>query len=210
MPQALNRFQAIACAVMRDNIDTDALIPTSENTRVAVAGYGESLFAFWRYRNLTSRTPDPTFVLNNPAYQSAQILLSGANFGCGSSRESAVWALRDYGFRVIIAKSFNETFLRNCIANGIAPLLADGDVLQRAAETLTAHPGTRLAVELETSKANVLAAPEWRFDFCLDPYYCDLLIQGRTEEETLALYTNDINALRGFLTLTFPNTARER
>ncbi|WP_337050199.1 3-isopropylmalate dehydratase small subunit [Serratia fonticola] len=129
MPQALNTFQSIACPLMRDNIDTDALLPTSENTRIAVAGYGESLFAFWRYLDLASRTPDPAFVLNNPTYQSAQILLSGANFGCGSSRESAVWALRDFGFRVIIAKSFNETFLRNCITNGLAPLTADNDTL---------------------------------------------------------------------------------
>ncbi|MBU3893209.1 3-isopropylmalate dehydratase small subunit [Serratia rubidaea] len=207
MPPALNRLRAIACPLMRDNIDTDALIPTSENTRVAVAGYSESLFAFWRYQDLALREPNPAFVLNNPAYSSAKILLSGANFGCGSSRESAVWALRDYGFRVIIAQSFNETFLRNCIANGVAPLMVDADVLYRVAEVLNTQPGTSLAIELTTSRIKVLTLPEWCFDFELDPYYRDLLVAGRTEKETLENYTSDINVLRQNRAKLFPYLA---
>lgn len=137
MPQPITRLHAVALPLLRDNVDTDELIPVSENTRVSQTDWGDGLFAGQRYfpgaAGEAGRVPDPAFILNRPPFDRAAIVVSGANFGCGSSRESAVWALRDYGFRAVVAVSFNETFKRNCIINGVAPL------------TVSAADATRLA-----------------------------------------------------------------
>lgn len=116
---------AIAAPLIRDNIDTDAIIPSREMTTVGKTGLADGLFAGWRYRAIGARDPDPAFVLNQPRYAGAQILLAGANFGCGSSREHAVWALAEYGFRAIVAASFNPIFRGNCVRNGIVPVEID-------------------------------------------------------------------------------------
>ena len=100
----------IAAPLLRLNVDTDAIIPSREMKRVSKEGLGEGMFAGWRYKELGSREPDPDFVLNKPEYQGASIILSGANFGCGSSREHAVWALKEFGIRSIMAPSFGIIF----------------------------------------------------------------------------------------------------
>jgi 3-isopropylmalate/(R)-2-methylmalate dehydratase small subunit len=113
---------SIAMPLIRDNIDTDAIIPSREIKSTARTGLADGLFAPWRYRDAIARTVNPDFVLNDPAYTGAQILLGGANFGCGSSREHAVWALAEYGFRCIIADSFAPIFRANCVRNGVLPI----------------------------------------------------------------------------------------
>jgi 3-isopropylmalate/(R)-2-methylmalate dehydratase small subunit len=116
-------LSAIAAPIMRVNIDTDIIIPSREMKQVSKKGLSNGLFAGWRYLDMETRQPDPGFILNNPAYFGTQILLAGENFGCGSSREHAVWALAEYGIRVIIAPSFNSIFLGNCIQNGLLPIV---------------------------------------------------------------------------------------
>jgi len=111
----------IAAALIQDNIDTDQIIPSREMKSVSKTGLADGMFAGQRY--LESRTPNPDFVLNQPEYKDASILLSGKNFGCGSSREHAVWALKEFGFRAIIAKSYGEIFYNNCVRNGILPIV---------------------------------------------------------------------------------------
>lgn len=116
-------IRGIAAPLIRANIDTDAIIPSREIKGVGKTGLGDGLFAGWRY--CEGRTPNPDFILNQPRYRNATILLSGPNFGCGSSREHAVWALFDYGIRAIIAPSFAPIFQSNCTRNGIIPVVLD-------------------------------------------------------------------------------------
>ena len=113
---------SIAVPLIRDNIDTDTIIPSREIKSTGKAGLADGLFAPWRYLDAETRTPNPAFVLNEHVYSDAQILLAGKNFGCGSSREHAVWALAEYGFRCIIAESFAPIFVGNCIRNGVLPI----------------------------------------------------------------------------------------
>lgn len=128
---------SVAVPLIRDNIDTDAIIPSREMKSVAKQGLADGLFAGWRYTAIGGRDPEPAFVLNDPAYRGAAILLGGRNFGCGSSREHAVWALAEYGFRAIVAPSFNPIFRGNCIRNGVLPVEADPVPLQQAGNPLT-------------------------------------------------------------------------
>ncbi len=113
---------SIAVPLIRDNVDTDTIIPSREMRSTGKTGLVDGLFAPWRYRDVATRDPDPAFCLNDPAFDGAQILLAGKNFGCGSSREHAVWALAEYGIRCIIAESFAPIFRNNCIRNGLLPI----------------------------------------------------------------------------------------
>jgi 3-isopropylmalate/(R)-2-methylmalate dehydratase small subunit len=118
---------SIAVPLVRDDIDTDAIIPSREMKSVSKEGLADGLFAGLRYAEIGGRQPNPDFILNDPAYASVRILLAGRNFGCGSSREHAVWALAEYGFRAIIAPSFNPIFRGNCIRNGVLPIELDSE-----------------------------------------------------------------------------------
>jgi 3-isopropylmalate/(R)-2-methylmalate dehydratase small subunit len=113
---------SIAAPLLRDNIDTDAIIPSREMKSTGKTGLKDGLFAPWRYLDADARTPDPDFILNQPEYAGAQILAGGKNFGCGSSREHAVWALAEYGIRCVIAESFAPIFRNNCVRNGVLPI----------------------------------------------------------------------------------------
>ncbi len=145
-----NTLTSIAAPLLQDNIDTDTIIPSREIKVVGKTGFAGGLFAPWRYLNADARTPNPDFILNKSEFVGAQIILGGANFGCGSSREHAVWALLEYGIRVIIAPSFAPIFRDNCVRNGvlplvlekeyIAPLAANRITVNLAAQTITA-PG---------------------------------------------------------------------
>lgn len=128
---------SIAVPLIRDNIDTDAIIPSREMKTVGKTGLADGLFAGWRYTEVGGRAPEPGFVLNDPAYVGAAILLGGANFGCGSSREHAAWALAEYGFRAVIAPSFNPIFRGNCVRNGIVPVELDAGAFADAPQPLT-------------------------------------------------------------------------
>jgi 3-isopropylmalate/(R)-2-methylmalate dehydratase small subunit len=135
--ERFDTLRSVAVPLLRDNVDTDAIIPSREMTSVAKTGLADGLFAGWRYRTLGGRDPDPAFVLNDPAFAGATILLGGANFGCGSSREHAAWALAEYGFRAIIAASFNPIFRGNCVRNGIVPIALDAAAMAAAPQPLT-------------------------------------------------------------------------
>ncbi len=156
---------SLAVPLIRQNIDTDAIIPSREMKGVGKSGLADGLFAGWRYIAVDSRVQREDFILNDPAYADAGILLAGGNFGCGSSREHAAWALAEYGFRVIIAASFNVIFRGNCVRNGIVPIEADAHRLvsampltvDLAAQTVTTAEGhvTQFAID-EESKAMLL------------------------------------------------------
>lgn len=111
--------------LIRDNIDTDQIIPSREMKSTGKTGLANGLFAGWRYTEIGGRTPDPDFVMNDPEFADSKIILGGKNFGCGSSREHAVWALAEYGFRAVIASSFAPIFVGNCVRNGILPAVLD-------------------------------------------------------------------------------------
>ena len=129
---------SIAAPLIRDNIDTDTIIPSREMRSTGRSGLAHGLFAPWRYTDADARVEDPDFVLNRPEYRHAQILLGGANFGCGSSREHAVWALAEYGIRAIIAEGFAPIFRGNCVRNGVLPItLGRADVESLAGAQVT-------------------------------------------------------------------------
>lgn len=158
--RALN---AVALPLLRDNIDTDAIIPSREMKSVSKTGLAEGLFAGWRYTEIGGRDPDPAFVLNRPEYETARILIGGTNFGCGSSREHAAWALAEYGFRVVIAPGFNPIFRGNCVRNGIVPVELAEEAVREIAGLVDASDGREtVTVDLETVRVTV-ADRAWSF-----------------------------------------------
>ncbi len=160
----LDQHTGVAVPLMRINIDTDAIIPSREMKRVSKEGLGEALFANWRYADVTTRRENPDFILNQDAYRQASILVAGDNFGCGSSREHAVWALKDFGIRVIVAPSFGSIFYGNCVLNGILPIrLAQSHVEALAAE-IEAQPGVRFSVDLVKQQLSTPAGKLAEFD----------------------------------------------
>lgn len=176
MTEPFTRLQAVALPLLRDNVNTDAIIPSREIKSVSRKGLADGLFADWRYRQPGGREPDPGFVLNGVRYAGAQILLAGTNFGCGSSREHAAWALREYGFRAIIAASFNAIFRGNAVLNGIVPVvLARGDISLIAAQISSDDEAT-VIVDLEAMQ--VVSPLGERFAFELDGEARDMLWGG--------------------------------
>ncbi len=141
------KLNGIVAPLDRVNVDTDQIIPAVYLKSIARTGFGDALFAPWRY--LTDGSPNPEFVLNNPAYRDAAILVGGRNFGCGSSREHAPWALNDYGIRCIIAPSFADIFYNNCFQNGLLPVRLPEETVRQVLDYAAAHPGVRLNVDLE-------------------------------------------------------------
>ncbi|WP_026091617.1 3-isopropylmalate dehydratase small subunit [Blastomonas sp. AAP53] len=133
MAEPFTTLTSIAAPLLRDNIDTDAMIPSREMKSTGKTGLAGGLFAGWRYLDAAARTPDPDFVLNQPQFSAATLLLCGRNFGCGSSREHAVWALAEYGIRCIIAQSFAPIFQSNCVRNGIVPVVLPPEVIAQLA-----------------------------------------------------------------------------
>lgn len=147
--EPFTRHVGVAVPLLQANIDTDTIIPSREMRRVSRQGLSSGLFANWRYTDVAARQPDPEFILNHPAYANATILLCGANFGCGSSREFAVWALAEFGVRVIVAPSFGAIFKKNCIANGLLPAVVPDAEVQALARWVEDDPQSRLlAVDL--------------------------------------------------------------
>jgi 3-isopropylmalate/(R)-2-methylmalate dehydratase small subunit len=161
---------SIAAPLLRDNVDTDAIIPSREMKSTGKTGLAAGLFAPWRYLSPGSRDPDPTFVLNQPRYSQAHILLGGDNFGCGSSREHAVWALAEYGIRAIIAPSFAPIFAGNCIRNGVLPVVLDRDTIARIA----AEDGP---VTIDLAQQQVAASTQ-RWTFAIGAEAKAMLLEG--------------------------------
>jgi 3-isopropylmalate/(R)-2-methylmalate dehydratase small subunit len=155
---------AVAAPLLRDNVDTDAIIPSREMRSVSKTGLADGLFAGWRYHSIGSRDPNPTFVLNQPDYAGTQILLGGGNFGCGSSREHAAWALAEYGIRAIVAPSFNPIFYGNCVRNGIVPIVLKSEDLAALAQDVAADPRHRpLTIDLPEQTVSTASGRTYRF-----------------------------------------------
>ena len=184
---------AIAVPLVRENIDTDAIIPSREMRFVTKTGLADGLFAGWRYRQIGGRDPDPAFVLNEPRYRDAKILISGANFGCGSSREHAVWALAEYGFRAIVAPSFSPIFRANCIRNGVAPVILPMPAVKRLAELAAEPAPVPLAIDLATM---TLCAAGEAWPFSLEPEARMSLMEGLDAIELTAKRAAEIAAFR--------------
>ena len=153
--QAFTVHQGLVAPMDRANVDTDAIIPKQFLKAITRGGFGPNLFDAWRYldkgepgQNPASRQPNPDFILNQPRYAGASILLARRNFGCGSSREHAPWALDQYGFRALIAPSFADIFFNNCFKNGILPITLDEPAVARLFVEVAAFPGYRLTLDL--------------------------------------------------------------
>jgi len=169
--------KGVTAPLIRPNIDTDAIIPSVEMKRVSKKGLSSGLFAAWRYIDRVQRIPNPDFVLNQEAYQNASILLGGRNFGCGSSREHAVWALDEFGFRAIIAPSFGAIFRANCIANGLLPVGLVADDIDLLAEWVAKDPQAN-CLKIDLEQRSVTASPDQVFDFEMDESDAQMLLHG--------------------------------
>lgn len=167
--RAFSQITAVAAVLLRNNVDTDAIIPSREITSVSKTGLAPGLFAGWRYLDWERRIPDPAFELNDPAFRGAEVLLAGENFGCGSSREYAVWALAEYGFRVVVAPSFNTIFFRNCVRNGVLPAQIGLSEIRQIASWVIEDPQRhRVTVDLTATTVASSDGRIWPFSIAAD------------------------------------------
>ncbi|WP_421262322.1 3-isopropylmalate dehydratase small subunit [Aeromonas jandaei] len=157
------------------NVDTDAIIPKQFLQKVNRIGFGKHLFHDWRFLDDAGQQPNPEFVLNQPQFAGASILLARENFGCGSSREHAPWALADYGFKTIIAPSFADIFYGNAINNGMVPVRLKEEEVDALFQLVTTKPGIQIEVDLE---ANQVRAGELSFGFEIDEFRRYCLLNG--------------------------------
>lgn len=169
----MERFEtltAVAAPLLRDNIDTDAIIPSREMKSVSKTGLSGGLFAGWRYTVIGGRELNPDFVLNKAAYAQTKIILGGSNFGCGSSREHAVWALHEYGIRAVIAPSFSPIFFGNCIRNGIVPVRLPAATVASFAGWVEQDPvAHRVTVDLAAQTVAGVGDATYRFELDEEP-----------------------------------------
>jgi 3-isopropylmalate/(R)-2-methylmalate dehydratase small subunit len=186
---------AVAAPLIRANVDTDAIIPSREMKSVSKQGLADGLFAGWRYTAIGGREPDPAFVLNQPAYAGTRVLLSGENFGCGSSREHAVWALLEYGIRAVIAPSFAPIFHGNCVRNGILPVRLDAASIARLAEAVALDPQERrLTVDLVRQR--VTGPDGLEFGFEIESEEREMLLEGLDAIDLTLKHRDAIEAFR--------------
>ncbi|MBL8393807.1 MAG: 3-isopropylmalate dehydratase small subunit [Candidatus Accumulibacter sp.] len=177
------RLDGLVVPLDRANVDTDAIIPKQFLKSIRRSGFGPNLFDEWRYldvgepgRDDSLRPLNPDFVLNQPRYRGAQILLARQNFGCGSSREHAPWALLDFGLRTVIAESFADIFFNNCFKNGILPVVLPAAEIDALFALVEATPGCHLVVDLEQQ---VVLRPDGRsLPFAVDPFRRECLLNG--------------------------------
>jgi 3-isopropylmalate/(R)-2-methylmalate dehydratase small subunit len=170
------RLKAIAAPVLRVNIDTDVIIPSKEMKGVSKTGLSVGMFANWRYTNVAARVENPDFILNREPYRKAQILLSGSNFGCGSSREHAVWAMKEWGFKAVIAPSFGAIYYGNCVRNGILPVVLPDDAVQKIAAWVEQDPAAN-QVDIDLPSQKVHAAGD-TFSFSIGESDKEMLLEG--------------------------------
>jgi 3-isopropylmalate/(R)-2-methylmalate dehydratase small subunit len=192
--------EGLAVPLDRPNVDTDAIIPKQFLKSIQRSGFGPNLFDEWRYldhgepgMDNSKRRLNPDFVLNAPRYQGARILLARENFGCGSSREHAVWALLDYGLRVVIAPSFADIFFNNCFKNGVLPIVLDAERVEQLFRATAASPGYTLTVDLP---AQLIRTPDMgEIPFEVDAFRKDCLVRGLDD---IGLTLQHADAIRDF------------
>lgn len=173
--EAFIRHSGVAIPLDRSNVNTDDIIPARFLKTIKRSGFEASLFANWRYL-ADDRTPNPAFALNQSRYQGGSILVAGDNFGCGSSREHAPWALHDFGIKSIIAPNFADIFYNNCLNNGILPVSLSSDNIEQILQEIEAQEGYTLTINLEQQ---TVAAPHGQtFNFAIDSFRKQALLQG--------------------------------
>jgi len=198
--QAFRTLTGLVAPLDRANVDTDVIIPKQFLKSINRSGFGPNLFDAWRYLDRgepevdnASRRLNPDFVLNQPRYQGAQILLARLNFGCGSSREHAPWALLDYGFRAIIAPSFADIFFNNCYKNGLLPVVLSRHEVDRLFHETAAFPGFRLTVDLERQTVATVDG-SLVFGFEIEPFRKHCLLNGLDEIGLTLGHADEIRA----------------
>ncbi len=197
--QAFTIHDGLVVPLDRANVDTDAIIPKQFLKSIKRTGFGPNLFDEWRYldhgepgMDPATRKPNPDFVLNFPRYKGASVLLARDNFGCGSSREHAPWALEDYGMRAIIAPSFADIFYNNCFKNGILPIVLDAATVDRLFRECEASEGYRLTVDLEQQTVTTPGGEVLKFD--VDAGRKHRLLNGLDDIGLTLLQADRINA----------------
>jgi len=196
--QAFATHTGIVAPIDRPNVDTDAIIPKQFLKSIKRSGFGPSAFDDWRYLDAggsdidnKKRRPNPDFVLNRPPYDTATILLARANFGCGSSREHAVWALGDFGFRAVIAPSFADIFFNNSFKSGLLPIALDADTVERLFRLVEASPGFEIAIDL---RAQILTAGDEVIGFDIDAFRKHCLLNGLDDIALTLHHADDIRS----------------
>ena len=181
--EKFTQLQGLAAPLDRANVDTDAIIPKQFLKSIKRTGFGPNLFDEWRYldhgepgMDNSGRPLNPDFVLNQPRYQGAKVLLARKNFGCGSSREHAPWALEDYGFRAIIAPSYADIFYNNCFKNGLLPIVFDAAIVDQLFQETVATEGYQLNVDL--SAQTVITPSGQSFEFKVEEFRKYCLLNG--------------------------------
>ena len=197
--QAFETFTGIVVPLNRANIDTDAIIPKQYLKSIKRTGFGANLFDDWRYLdpgsvliNNDQRRLNPDFILNQDRYRNAQILLAGDNFGCGSSREHAVWSLMDYGFRTVIAPSYSDIFYSNAFKNGLLPVSLDRDCLDNLFAAALENPGYSLTVTLDDQQI-ITPEGEW-YRFAINAGLKQRLLKGLDDIELTLAHADAIKA----------------
>lgn len=197
--QPFTSLNALVAPLDRANVDTDAIIPKQFLKSIKRTGFGPNLFDAWRYldhgepgQDCSQRPLNPHFVLNQERYRGARILLARANFGCGSSREHAAWALLDYGFRVVIASSFAEIFYSNCFKNGILPVTLPEEVMDRLFREVEGTPGYTLAVDLPAQTVTTPVGEVIPFE--IESFRKHCLLQGLDEIGLTLQHAEEIRA----------------
>ena len=197
--EAFNIVTGLVAPMDRENVDTDAIIPKQFLKSIRKTGFGPNLFDEWRYldpgypgQDPASRRPNPDFVLNQPRYQGARILLARKNFGCGSSREHAPWALVQYGFRALIAPSYADIFFNNCFKNGLLPIALPDSLVERLFDAVHAYPGYALTVDLPRQRVIEPDGAEIPFDVHAFRKYC--LVNGLDDIGLTLRYADKIKA----------------
>ncbi|MCB1851122.1 MAG: 3-isopropylmalate dehydratase small subunit [Gammaproteobacteria bacterium] len=193
------KFDGVVAPLDRSNVDTDAIIPKQFLKSIKRSGFGPNLFDEWRYldqgqpdQDCSGRPLNPSFVLNDPRYRSATILLARENFGCGSSREHAPWALADYGFKVIIAPSFADIFFNNCFKNGILPIVLEAKKVDLLFMEASRNEALVLSVDLDAQQLTTSAGDLIPFD--VDPFRRLCLLQGLDDIGLTLQHAEEIRA----------------
>ncbi|RJP25853.1 MAG: 3-isopropylmalate dehydratase small subunit [Deltaproteobacteria bacterium] len=177
MREKFTSLSSVGVPLDRRNVDTDAIIPARYLKTVKRTGLGEGLFFAWRYD--ADGSPRPDFPLNRPEYRGGKVMVAGENFGCGSSREHAVWALADFGFRSVVAPSFSDIFHNNCLKNGLLPVVLPAAEVQAMIDALLASPGATVAVDLVSQ---TVTGPKGDVHpFAIDPFAKRCLLEGLDE-----------------------------
>ena len=175
--QKFTTLTSVAAPIMRANVDTDAIIPSREMKGVTKEGLSVGMFANWRYTDVDARVENPDFILNQAPYRDTEILLAGENFGCGSSREHAVWALKEWGIRCVIAPSFGTIFYGNCVRNGILPVVLPEETVKAFAAAMEdSNGGATLQIDLPAQQVTGPDGNQHAFDIALADK--EMLVEG--------------------------------